>query len=619
MKRSFLSSFLALASPAFADEVYTAPFGPGGTWNLYQYVRDNVTWEQARLSAEATSPSVGYQSLRGHLVSFSSMGENLFAAWLVNGMSGWSSLTDNERFGGREAGSHPINGWAQTTGEPLTFTRWKANEPDNWPSDGPGEDAVSIDRKGHWSDAACGFEGQGQTRQYYIIEWESQSAVPPAGAIAVSKIWPEDLKMPAPIAGKWNGRWVSGSVRRGASNYRSPRSLREGTALLADGFNEQTAIVFQSGQCLGETPWLWLATQDTARQGWLPGLGTETENFPGLPTNSPYIGAVAGKIHVAEAGTYTFAITAEDAFALRIGGQRWKSVSGDGYIDPLDPLTVTQPNGDNSSKALAVMDLPAGDHLVEAIWMVATTGSEFHVLSAPGSHNTEGSTTDWRPLGHKVSNEGVPTLGISDAGWTLECSQGKKPDGPEISAYTLQDGLLKLELDLNREVQTGLPVVNFSDAPSTNTTHFPGALTFPNDRPGMKDDDWPCRARARLIVPQSGLYQIGVHASGMASLQIKGGTLHRFSQTAQGSKGLSRQEDSFEFNGQVNTDFEPKIISEWKLEKGEYDIEVFYVKHIGPASFAIFSCPAGPYGPGLLTSGGAGIRPDVPGLPHATR
>lgn len=176
-----------------------------------------------------------------------------------------------------------------------------------------------------------------------------------------------------------------------------------------------------------------------------------------------------------------------------------------------------------------------------------------------------------------------------------------------------------LELDLDRISKTGLASVNFSDAPSTTPAHYPEPLNFPNDHPGIPDDNWPCRVRGRLIVPQDGLYHIGLHASGFASMRIKGGSLSGISQTAQGIKGLNQRDDSFDFDGKIDYNSEPKIVTEWQLSKGEYDIEVLLVKHIGPASFAIFSCPVGPYSPGLLTAGGAGIHPDLPGLPHASR
>ena len=617
----FLTAFVLPA----AAQLYTAPFGPGGTWNLYEYTHQ-ATWNDAKRLAEESTPPAGKSATKGHLVSFSSIAENQFVRSFCNRQSVWIGLTDDERFGGHEAGSHPRNGWKWLTGESLTFSNWKPNEPDDWMGEGTGEDAVMMERYGRWTDGGIGVAGQTGPVQSYVIEWETHSPGPVEGAIPMSRTWPADDMMPPFVSGKWSARWVSGYANSDNSNsFRQPRTIQEAAPLLSKDAKAGTAngkqrvMIQQEGNVIGSTPWLWIATQDSNRQGWLPGTGEEGLNFQGLPQRNNYIGAVVGKIHVEKPGNYTFAVTAEDAFALRIGGLKWKSTSGDGYIDPLDPLTFTQPNGTFSAKALGVIELPAGDHLVEALWMVETTGSEFHVLSAPGAYLTEGATTEWRPLGHAAEDWMVPTLGITDEGWTVDCSappqNGKKTD-PKPG---LQDGLIRLELDLDRISKSGLASINFSDAPETNITHFPDATRFPNEKQGSRNENWPLRAHARLVVPKDGKYQIGLHAAGLGALRIKGGMINRVSQAAQGLKGLNQQEDSFDFEGQKDNNSEPKIFTEWTLNKGEYEIEVFYVKHTGPASLAVFSCPTGPYPPGILTTGGAKLTADFPGLPHATR
>lgn len=613
---------LALCAISGAQELFTAPFGPDGTWNLYQ-LKGAATWNDAKRDAETVK---GPGNSAGHLVTFSSIAENHFMRTVANRQSVWCGLTDDERFGAKEAGSHPREGWKWVTGETLSFSNWKQGEPDEGTGRGEsGEDAVFIGSYGKWNDDGIGVAGQTATRFPYIVEWETRSKTPVAEATPLTRTWPEESVMPDLVRGKWNARWVSGYVKMGiAGNYRQPRSLQEASPLLSKDVNapradgDQPLLVQNQGQAAGNTPWLWLATPDSNRQGWLAGMGGEQANFAGLPPRSNYIGAVVGKIHVKTAGTYTFAISVEDAFALRIGGLKWKSSSGDGYIDPLDPLTVTQPYGAYNTKALAVIDLPAGDHLVEALWMVETSGSELHVLSAPGTHLTEGSTTDWRPLGHTLVEEPVASLGISEAGWTVDCSPPTVRQKGEAQ-MGLQDGLIKLELDLARISKNGLAAINFCDSPESNLTHYPGASLFPNDRPGLPDDHWPLRAHARLVVPKTGSYQIGLHAAGLAALRIKGGQLYNVSQTAQGRNGLNQRQDSFDFNGQAEATGEPKIITDWMLEKGEYDIDLFYVKSDGPASLAVFACSAGPFPPGLLTTGGAKPVTDVPGLPHSSR
>ena len=617
---------LALTGVSLAGELYTGPFGEGGTWNLYQRIDQDVAWPDAKRLAEELKAPAGNPELSGHLVTFSSLAENQFMRQVAGRTNSWCGLTDDERFGGQEAGSNPRKGWKWITGEPLTFSNWKPVEPDNWST--AGEDAVAFDRYGSWTDKGNGLAGQVADRAYFVVEWETRSEKPVEGAIPLTKVWLDDVEMPPVVPGKWNAHWASGftvedthNMPKGYSILSHGHSIPQAAQLLlghagSGERNESRRTVEKEGYIAGNSPLLWMAIPDNYRQGWLSTSCEVGTNFPGLPTNQGYIGAVTGKIHVEKAGTYTFAISSIEAFALRIGGLKWKSVSGDASIDPLDPLTVTQPYDLIPTKALAVMELPAGDHLVEALWMVGESGCEFNVLSAPGVQVEFGSTTDWRPLGYEKTNAPVPSLGITDAGWTVECSPGSRQQGEPMG---LKEGLLKLELDLGRTTKSGLASINFAAEPETDASHFPGAAPFPIENSAPPVGRWPLRAKARLIVPMDGLYQIGLHAAGYGALRIKGAALTGFSQTTQGNKDLNQHEDSFDFDGQANINGEPKIVGEWQLGKGEYDIEVFYVRKDGPTSLAVFSSTNGPYGPSLLAIAGAKLSVDVPGLPHATR
>ncbi|HEY8961196.1 MAG TPA: lectin-like protein [Luteolibacter sp.] len=616
MSARFLALTALVPCLASAGELFTAPFGEGGTWNLYQRIERNVTWDDARrLAGELPAPA-GNPALAGHLVTFSSLAENDFMRQVASRASAWCGLTDDERFGGEEAGANPSRGWKWITGEPLTFTHWRPAEPDNWSS--AGEDAVLFNSYGLWTDKGNGLAGQMPDRAYFVVEWETRSPTAVKGAIPLTPAWPEGVEMPPPLPGKWNARWATGIVPVSGDSYGTPQTLTQAAGLFMKPGPTHSQISDQ-GRAALVNPWLWVATRDSARQGWLASSnGAELSNFPGLPQTSRYIAAASGKLQVEKAGSYTFAVTAEDAFALRIGGLNWKASYGQGYIDPLDPRTFTQPYGDYSTKALGVIDLPAGEVTVEALWMVESTGSEFHVLSAPGVYETEGATTDWRPLGHVRSTEPVPKLGVTAAGWTIDSSR-QRERAKGASLMTLREGLLELELDLDRVTLSGVASVNFADHPTPSPARFPDAKPFPNREGMSRRGDWPLRARAKLVVPKSGSYQIGLHAAGEATLRIKGGELMNIAQAAQGRKDLYVRPDSFDFNGQVQENFEPKVVTTWFLQQGECEIEVFYVKHGGPASLAIFSNPAGPYGPGLLTAGDAKLEADVPGLPHTLR
>lgn len=598
---------LALSAASSAETLHTGPFGPDGTWNLYQLVKNNLTWDEARKEAEATPAPAGDPGAKGHLVTFASIAENQFVRRL-NREQAWCGLNDDERFGGHEAGSHRREGWKWCDGETLAFSNWLPDQPDEWKNRGTGEDAVFFDGSGRWGDGGSGVSGQSDNKFYYVIEWETRAKSPVPGAIPYERVWPAKSVMPEYLPGKWNARWVFGYVKRPDNWIEVPQSLADGLLLLLPPAAPSTAknkpLVWAEGSVTGKLPWLCLSAQDVSPNRWLPNA-QGASNFPDLPQGESYIAAVGGKIHVEKAGSYSVAISATDAFALRVGRLKWKSVTGTGFIDPLDPLTVTQPDIGSPSRMIAVIDLPAGDHPVEFLWMAGDVRSSFEVLSAFGNHSSVSATAEWRPLGYVRHREKVPTLGVADAGWTVERSlPGKKEFG-------LQDGLIKLELDAARVAKTGVAAIDFNED-SEN-----GASAFPGEPSGGSSDNWPLRATARLVVPRDGIYYIGLRAAGLGALRIKGGVLKGASQAPQGPKDFHQQPDSFDFSGRTDIHNEPEIVTTWDLKAGESDIEVFYVKSIGPASLSVTGCPDGAYIPSLIRTSAAALADDLSGLPQA--
>ncbi|MEO7099946.1 MAG: hypothetical protein ABI162_11330, partial [Luteolibacter sp.] len=481
-----------------------------------------------------------------------------------------------------------------------------------------GEDAVALDGHGNWTDKGNGLAGQVADRAYFVVEWETRSGKPVEGAIAMKPVWYSGIQWPDHVPGKWSARWVSGRVPVIETGHSWIGDLWEAQRLLAPdpatSGNPRKLQVVKTGQDVGNQPWLWFSKPGTTGQGWLPATEPAQDNWRPMANTGNCVGAFVGTIHVEKAGTYTFAVSAQDAFALRIGGLKWKSSSGDGSIDLLDPLTLTQPHGGTATRTLGVMDLPAGDHPVEAVWMVEDYESEFAVLSAPGAHVIEGDTSDWRPLGYEMSHAKIPRLGVTEDGWKIE--RTGSPSDPQFTP-SLQEGLFALDMDLNRITESGLPSINFAQSPDCSPAHFPHSSPFASKTPATGEDGWVLRASARLVVPQDGLYEVGLHAQGRAALRIKGAKSKRISQAPQGYVELHQSGDTVSFNGRSNPDPEPKLVTEWDLKTGEYDIEILYLKDSGPASLAVFSSPAGPYAPALLTTGGAGLADDLPGLPHA--
>ena len=185
------------------------PYGPGGTWNVYEYIPasvDALTWWDASQFASENE----YNGVTGHLVDILSGDEN---AWLtfVGGYSQtwWIGLTDREgaaplgTSGGLPApqeseglANDRTQGWAWTSGQPYVYSSWNGGEP----NDSGGEDAVELPTNGLWNDNKGGFglnepevptlrpgtstdEATNLTHGY-IIEYPLQSATMIAGVDA---------------------------------------------------------------------------------------------------------------------------------------------------------------------------------------------------------------------------------------------------------------------------------------------------------------------------------------------------------------------------------------------------------------------------------------------------
>jgi hypothetical protein len=238
-------------------------------------------------------------------------------------------------------------------------------------------------------------------------------------------------------------------------------------------------LIQKKGSAVGRMPWLWLSTQDPTAKVDSATAWVTTD----LPQQAHYIGAIIGKIH-GKAGTHTLPSPPRKRsprimLEMEARQRRW-------HIDPSDSLTFTQPYGSLSSKGLAVMELPA-----EIIWWKAdgeTYGSNFTSSRLPAS--TSPLATDWRPLGHPLI-EKSPSLGITEAGWTVDCSMEFRRTSP-VSCSTRRSAQAGTRSRARHE--SGLPAINFADAAETHRA-ISDAAVFPNDRPGKKNEHWPLRAR----------------------------------------------------------------------------------------------------------------------------
>lgn len=167
-------------------QFFTGPYGPGGTWNLYQVVTTAATFSNARSAAKAkTAASTGIpgvtSSLTGHLVQIGSQDENTFVAAVTSLTPGagnsniWMGLNDLDAPNGPGEQGAGRTGWQWAdTGDQLDagdFSAWAPGEPNNA---GGVEDGGEMRIDGSWND------GNVTGLKRYVIEWElnAPSAIP---------------------------------------------------------------------------------------------------------------------------------------------------------------------------------------------------------------------------------------------------------------------------------------------------------------------------------------------------------------------------------------------------------------------------------------------------------
>lgn len=114
--------------------------------HYYKLFEEKMTWHEAKTQCDGVG---------GHLVTISNQQENDYVALLTPRKDAWIGLTDEEREGT----------WVWVTGEPLTFTFWRAGNPDN------------LGGAEHWADVMWGhgwkWNDSGKSAKMpFICEWE---------------------------------------------------------------------------------------------------------------------------------------------------------------------------------------------------------------------------------------------------------------------------------------------------------------------------------------------------------------------------------------------------------------------------------------------------------------
>ena len=228
------------AQTIWAQDVVQAPYGPDGTWVIYELGDDLLTWAEALEDAQSKTR----EGVTGDLVSIHNVKEGQLISDLALNDVVWIGATDREgaapqlmqngfmspqesielEFGVVDVEAAVLPGWAWTSGEPFTYHNWAVGgEPNNWDGAGAGpadlgfEDAAFMRADGLWNDAPSGYaedepvvptlqpgtsleerDGLPNVREHeYVIEYRTNSPAPFPGIDQEGEdLDPEDLLPP---------------------------------------------------------------------------------------------------------------------------------------------------------------------------------------------------------------------------------------------------------------------------------------------------------------------------------------------------------------------------------------------------------------------------------------
>ena len=588
------------ASPQTAGAFFTAPFGPGGTWNLYEVVGVNngepQTWYNAEVAASTKPNPFGTGVVAGHLPTLESREEQYTLSYMAGMRALWIGLTDDHTvFGGTEAGTDPNIGWVWTSRLTSTYRSWAGGEPNNLGD----EDSTILNGDGSWNDSWTGIPeapaSPGQVLLAYVIEWNLASATAVPGAIVVGPVLPPDLAGPTGatdqfgvLAVKDNGALTH--IRAGVDSVQSGTGTRlTGTAPAINHVDPEGA---NRGTFIDDLPIL--------------------ANTAAVDENNVHV--YKGLIHVQTADTYTFAVNADDSFALRLRGASWSGVNGGfAMIDHLssgDTMFVDQ--FAYFATAFGRVNLAAGFYELDFVAHQDRGGSGHEVLVARGNFSSLADTPDWRMVGH-VSAGTIGRPGVQVSGFTVTTSA---PNGPVVN------NLLDAQVQIGATGTTSTqPVINFADPdnPGGGGSFSPNT-PFPRGTAGVEENDFAVQVDAVITIPVEGDYIFGYRSDDGASLQIVGQSWLGIVDTVDGVSVIAG--DTVKYDQITGDSFTRAKIH---LAAGTYSLRGLYWERGGGAHYELFGDTALNGQTRLLTAGAAasyqdpdGLRLIAPPLLHAT-
>lgn len=396
------------------------PFGPGGTWNVYELVPVPESWNEA--AARATRQQ--WQGVAGQLVEIGSAAENAALEYFAGDFTPWIGLTDREgaaplrdqdglRVPQESAGlADPARqGWAWTSGQPFVYQNWAPGEPRNHRDR---EDAVLMRSDGRWDDQRGGWRQDEpvppslqpgsshdetlSTLAPYLVEYATGWATPVDGV--------EQVKVPPRLPARLPGRGGDGAmlgvtdflpgdawIMRGSdaaawleAELDSPTPAPRRDTVMPQANASCLAGNNQGGPALADPPW----------------------DFPSSSLSCDGVSritVVQGTVHVPLSGRYTVNVHSSDGFALSIGDAPFlaaagggPAAAGEGLVDAVDPRVLYFPLLTGDAATRGVLDLPAGQHAFRFMTWSSRGDAFWEVTTALGEHRLAEDVA-WQAVG----------------------------------------------------------------------------------------------------------------------------------------------------------------------------------------------------------------------------
>lgn len=548
---------LAVLSPVTAPaQLYTGPYGAGGTWNLYQVVTTPASWTAARAAAKAkTAASTGLpgvtSSLTGHLAQISSEDENSFiaaAAALTPGSGNsnvWLGANDLDAPDGPGELGTSRTGWqwadSGTQIHDGDFAGWAPGEPNNA---GGVEDGVEMRTDGAWNDISTSG-----TRKY-VIEWDLQAAAPIAGAAQ----FPIYYTGPYGPGGTWNLYRV---VMRGETWDAARQAARAATA-------KSTGLAGVSGPAYAQL------------KGHLISLSTEAEHhfayqvmaFGSLNTAGFWTGATDRRADGGD-GLGTDPLT----------GWRWTD-------EPVIASTVTFHRFPR--RPFFAAEEPSNTGGVEDVVEVTGTGLWNDATSVGTLRRflVEWNTAQPSPVAGAAQLEpmltGTRTFGgaVSTSQWNVKGTVFTSQPSATLTNLTAALRFVNTPPPTANTREVTTPVLNNTDSnPATNTAgRSTNGLFWPkqplaNDTANVDDNYYLVNARTRISCAAGTTYTVNVHSDDGFYLRITGTDGRKATFTKAGGLGGIDASDAsaiyFAFGTGDSSTRGVFTVS----ETGEYDVE----------------------------------------------